>query len=190
LRLSFSLCKDTFIAAGTCSVDRPLVICAAVKSAIALRHPACCCSDTAFHKQREFIMKNTYGASAILIVAGLLLLHCGCSKETRLQRVPMHGAVTMKSGELLNGSITYIPAEGQKGPSATATLKEGKYEFDRTNGPAAGPHTVTITRIVTREDSMKALRSKKPPMQSGVKWTFSAEVADDGQCTKDFAIDQ
>lgn len=124
-----------------------------------------------------------------LVFVGLLLVACGCSRETRLQRVPMHGTITMKSGEQLNGSITYQPEPGHKGPIANATVKDGKYEFDRVNGPTAGPHTVTITRIVSRNDAMRTGRVQQP-LGDRAKWTFSAEVADDGQCVKDFAIDQ
>jgi hypothetical protein len=141
------------------------------------------------NKEREFMMTKKYRVPAVLGVVGVLLLACGCGKETRLQRVPMHGTITMKSGEQLNGSITYQPEPGHKGPTANATVKDGKYEFDRVNGPTAGPHTVTITRIVSRDASMRTGRGQQP-LGDRAKWTFSAEAADDGQCVKDFTIDK
>jgi hypothetical protein len=135
-------------------------------------------------------MTKEIRAFAVLILLGLLSLLCGCGSETRVKRSPVHGTVTMASGERLNGSITFLPAQGQSGPSATTSLAEGKYEFDRTNGPATGPHTVIIRRVVTREDSLKAIRAKQKPRENGAEWTLSADVSETGQGVQDFNIDK
>ena len=131
---------------------------------------------------------SKYRAFAVLILLGLLLLPCGCGGEPGPVRLPVHGTVTMASGERLNGSITFLPAEGQSGPSATTKLEEGKYEFDRTNGPTAGPHTVKMRRVVSRADSLKAIAAKQRPRESGAEWTLSADVTDSGQYLQDFTV--
>ena len=135
-------------------------------------------------------MMSKCRAFAVLILLGLLSLDCGCGGEQDLNRLPVHGTVTMASGERLNGSITFLPAQGQSGPSVTTKLDEGKYEFDRTNGPTAGPHTVIIKRLVSRADSLKAIAAKQPSRVSGAEWTLSADVADNGQYLQDFTLNR
>jgi hypothetical protein len=104
--------------------------------------------------------------------------------------MPMHGALTMKNGEQLNGSITFLPAKGHSGPSATTKVEEGKYEFDRENGPSTGPHTVVVIRKVTRAASMKAIAAKQQTGENGQQWTLAADVKDDGQYKLDFTLDK
>ena len=135
-------------------------------------------------------MASECRAFAVLILLGLLLLNCGCGSETRVKRLPVHGTVTMASGERLTGSITFLPAPGKSGPSATTNLEEGKYAFDGTNGPATGPHTVIIRRVVTRADSLRAIKAKQRPQQNGAEWTLSADVSDSGQSVQDFNLDK
>ena len=119
---------------------------------------------------------------------GLFLLHSGCSRGTKLDRLPVHGTVTLANGEKLNGSITFLPTEGLAGPAANARLKEGSYQFDFENGPTAGPHTVMIKRI----DS----RSRAPQMQADdsatprkSEWNRAVELTNDGQNIQDFQLD-
>jgi hypothetical protein len=120
----------------------------------------------------------------------LPLLSFGCGRETTLDRLPVHGAVTKPDGERLNGSISFIPAPGQKGPSATTKLDEGKYAFDRTNGPTAGPHKVIIKRVISREASRSAIDNKQPIAENGAEWTLSVTVADDGQYLQYLSIER
>jgi hypothetical protein len=134
-------------------------------------------------------MMSKYRAFAVLIFLGLLLVHCGCGRVTSLKRFPVHGTVTMPNGERINGSITFLPAEGQSGPAATATLAEGKYEFDSDNGPTVGPHTVTIRRLVSRSDTMKAISAKQKPLVNA-EWTLKADITAESQGLLDFTIDK
>ena len=80
----------------------------------------------------------------VSIFLGLAPLLGGCGKKG-VERLPLHGTVTVASGEKVNGSITFRPADG-RGPSANVKLAEGSYQFDRKNGPAAGPHIVIVKR--------------------------------------------
>jgi hypothetical protein len=133
-------------------------------------------------------MKRECRFFAVLILLGLFSSICGCSSEHGPDRLPLHGTVTMPNGERLSGSITFIPAQGHTGPSATAKLEEGKYEFDRTNGPTAGPHSVILRRVVSRADSQKAIRENQPNRENGAEWTLSADVAENGKYLQDFTV--
>jgi len=100
----------------------------------------------------------------------------------------MHGTVALASGEKPSGSITFLPTKGRAGPAATTTLAEGSYQFDRSNGPMAGPKTVIVKRFVPRANVLRTLINKKAIPQTNTEWTQSVEVSDDGQCLHDFTL--
>jgi hypothetical protein len=134
---------------------------------------------------------------------GLATLLFGCGRKG-LDRLPVHGTVTFANGEKPDCSIMFKPAKGQPGPSATTKVVNGNYQFDRTNGPTAGPHTVTVARIIHRSlqklSDKKASAEKKPATnkktaadnQAGpdekTEWTESADIADDGRYLQDFTL--
>ena len=106
-----------------------------------------------------------------------------------MERLPVHGTVTLASGEKLSGSITFLPARGRLGPAATTKLAEGRYKFDRHNGPAAGPQTVIVKRVVPRSNVLDSLAKKQPIAKTKGEWTQSAEVSDDGQYLHNFTLE-
>ncbi|MBN2580714.1 MAG: hypothetical protein JXB10_17140 [Pirellulales bacterium] len=128
-------------------------------------------------------------AFAVLILLGFLSLNYGCGRGHHAERLPVRGTVTMASGERLNGSITFVPVRGRSGPSATTKLDAGKYEFDRTNGPTAGPHAVIIKRVVSRTDSMKTIAAGQRSQENIAEWTLSADIVDNGHYLQDLTID-
>ena len=73
----------------------------------------------------------------------LLVLQGGCGNPAELNRLPVFGTITGFPGT--TGSISFIPAPGNKGPGAVASIQNGKYQFDATNGPTPGPHEVLIS---------------------------------------------
>jgi hypothetical protein len=81
-----------------------------------------------------------------MCVSAVLL--AGCSKIGTKHRLAVSGTVTLANQDDINGSISFVPAEGTAGPAAITTLAKGKFEFDRTNGPTAGPHRVIIRRSI------------------------------------------
>lgn len=68
----------------------------------------------------------------------------GCGESDPWPRVPIGGSVTVAGMQAFEGSITFLPAEGTSGPSATATISGGNFQFQTSNGPVAGPHRVMI----------------------------------------------
>ncbi|MGA2255743.1 MAG: hypothetical protein ABSG53_13945 [Thermoguttaceae bacterium] len=103
-----------------------------------------------------------------------------------MNRFPVHGTVTLASGEKLNGSISFLPA---KGPAATTALKEGSYKFDRNNGPVAGPQTVIVTRVFPRSSVMESPPDNKAVPGTKAKWNQSTDISDDGQYVHDFTLE-
>jgi hypothetical protein len=130
------------------------------------------------------------------VLVGLGALLGGCGKGD-IARLPLHGTISLPSGEALTGSITFVPLEGTPGPGATATISEGRYQFDRENGPTAGPHRVTVMRAIPKRLLLESRHSKVPPAakpaaptaEPRMQWTLSADVADDGEYQRDFTLE-
>jgi hypothetical protein len=125
-------------------------------------------------------------ATLTLICLLLVLLPAGCRRGST-DRLPVHGTVKTAAGEQLNASITFLPSDGQKRPAATASVKDGVYHFDRTNGPTAGPTRVIVTRLARREESFPSRGNRPvPPAQS--EWRFALDLSDDGRYLQDFTL--
>ena len=140
---------------------------------------------------------------------GLATLLFGCGRKG-LDRLPVHGTVTFANGEKPDCSIMFKPAKGQPGPSATTKVVNGNYQFDRSNGPTAGPHTVIVTRIVHRSfqpladkkaaaekkaaadkkatANKKTVADNKAGPDEKTEWTESADIGDDGRYLQDFTL--
>jgi hypothetical protein len=101
--------------------------------------------------------------SAIVVIGG-------CRPQNEVSRLPVHGTVTTANGEKPNGSISFIPADGESGPAAMTVLTGGNYQFDRTNGPTAGPHQVIVRKMVSH--------SRTPPSGAGDFKNNSVKTAD------------
>ena len=133
--------------------------------------------------------------TVISIPLGFALLAAGCGGGSA-DRLPLHGTVSVASGEEISGSITFLPAKGQSGPSATAKLDKGRYQFDRGNGPTAGPHTVRVTKFLPRSIPQKTLlenqagaakasrtrpAGKEVSPQPKTEWTQEVDISNDGR---------
>ena len=96
--------------------------------------------------------------------------------------------MTLPSGEKLSGSITFLPAPGRPGPAATTKLAEGSYQFDRSNGPTAGPHTVIIRRVVSRAKMIERLKKGRLSRRLRKRMDSLRRIADDGQYLHNFKL--
>jgi hypothetical protein len=74
-------------------------------------------------------------------LAAMLVVSAGCGKPS-VVRFPVGGSVSVKGNDKLSGSISFEPIV--RGPAATTALENGRYQFDRRNGPAAGRHRVVV----------------------------------------------
>ena len=116
------------------------------------------------------ISNRMAGLCSALVLCGLIP---GCSgRSSGLDRIPVNGTVTSDSDKPLNGSLSFIPAPGTDGPAAITGVVNGKYHFDRSNGPVAGKYRVTFIRPPAPKprDGRRVKNTPEPP-------TFEVDVS-------------
>jgi hypothetical protein len=77
-------------------------------------------------------------------VAGLIFLVAGCNNK---DLAVVEGNVTVGGKPADEGSITFMPADGQ-GPSIGAQINNGKYRFAGNEGLPPGAKSVAITAML------------------------------------------
>lgn len=104
--------------------------------------------------------------------------------------MPLAGTVVGPGGEKFSGSVSFLPPAGASGPAATASLVDGQYRFDASDGPTPGPHRVVVTRSVPKGAVMQAVTgqgaSGVPPK---MRWTLSIDVPDKPPYQCDLKLD-
>jgi hypothetical protein len=100
---------------------------------------------------------------AALAVLALSFTGCGESGDG-LPRQPVAGKVTLDGAPLRLGLISFTPA-GQPEPVASGVIQDGSYVLDRSAGPVAGPHRVSIWARETRPTGRK-VRDPDSPRQT------------------------
>jgi hypothetical protein len=126
----------------------------------------------------------------------LMVVSAGCGSGSNVARLPLEGTIHLGTGETLNGSITFVPAEGRPGPAATTAVVDGKYRFDTTNGPTAGEHRVIVKRIISRgripdpRASSQKTDSKSVTNPAGkVEWSLSCNLKATDAGPRDFTLE-
>jgi hypothetical protein len=74
------------------------------------------------------------------LALGLSVL-AGCAAADRAE---VSGSVTVDGEPVKEGSISFEPAPGNKGPQAGAIIKDGKYHIPAASGPAPGKNVVKL----------------------------------------------
>ncbi len=95
-----------------------------------------------------------------------LSLLVGCTKPDPWGRVALKGNVTtteIGNPDEINGRITIVPAAGNRGPSAVAAIKAGKYEYTAETGPVSGSCRAVIELLEPQPFDPKA----EPGRQAG-----------------------
>lgn len=126
----------------------------------------------------------------------LMAASAGCGSGSSVARLPLEGTIRLNTQETFNGSITFVPAEGRSGPAATTAILEGKYRFDATNGPTAGPHRAIVKRIDSKGKIPEArgnntktdAKSVTNPVGK-VEWTFACDLKATDWGPRDFTLD-
>jgi hypothetical protein len=128
-------------------------------------------------------LTNVVAASFLSLLLALLI--GGCSGSSGEGRLPVYGTVSDSSGEKISGSISFVPDQGTPGSGATASLIQGEYRFDKTNGPTAGRYRVIVTKTTMKDLSGKRAGGPKGPLAGkkdanarspAAPWTLSADV--------------
>jgi len=128
-------------------------------------------------------------------------------------RRPLHGRVQVDGVGIARGSISFLPAEGNSGPAANASIVDGKYSFTKETGPRGGPHRVLIDTFVppgqgdvpAPEQPMRDMKKTDPtafrernaglgpsaeqPQRSAKRhWEVEYSVPEEGVDRKDFEL--
>jgi len=102
---------------------------------------------------KALVGRRTVAARCFALLLTAIVM--GCGRPSGVERLPVFGTVTDAGGDKVSGSISFVPDQGRPGPSAIASIKDGEYRFDKSNGPTAGPHRVIVTRKATKEPVVK-----------------------------------
>ncbi|HZZ27105.1 MAG TPA: hypothetical protein VFE46_03785 [Pirellulales bacterium] len=117
-------------------------------------------------------LREKQAATSLGLLLGVIFALGGCGQRNPLERLPVYGAVALASDEKLSGSITFVPAEGRAGPAATASIVDGRYQFDAENGPTPGP-----SRVLVKRNLPKGALSLEMAKEKMSKDTAAAEKA-------------
>ncbi|MDB5306121.1 MAG: hypothetical protein JWO38_323 [Gemmataceae bacterium] len=88
-------------------------------------------------------MTTVLRAAAVALATGLLVAAGGCGNGGG-GRAAVRGKVTLDGQPVEAGLISFVPAEGTKGPSAGAAVSQGEYEVQGDNLPVPGAYRVEI----------------------------------------------
>jgi len=116
----------------------------------------------------------------LVAAAAAPALLVGCSGGGP-DRIPLRGTVQVGAQPLSTGSISLLPAVGHRGPAATTSIAEGRYEFTRENGPTAGPHRVIVQLSTADKAAMLSEasgRAPRPEPPGKTRWELQVEVPD------------
>ncbi len=91
----------------------------------------------------------------------------GCGSDSNPRRA-IYGNIRIDGLEDGNGSISFFPTDGNRGPAASTAIVAGRYEFTKENGPYAGPHRVMVG-IAAKEPTLPSQDSSAPGKQAVVE---------------------
>lgn len=86
-------------------------------------------------------------------IAFLPAVVIGCQDNAPVRQA-VRGRVVVGTDDAVNGSIMFVPAPGQSGPAASASVNDGAYEFDSAAGPLPGKYRVVLTLDADESESL------------------------------------
>ena len=96
-------------------------------------------------------------------IAWLVCLVQGCSSGgSAWDRVAVSGTVNYAGRPVPDGSITLRPASASGGPTAGATIRDGRFEISENLGPTTGEYQAKLVIVVPDQP---ASRPPRPPMK-------------------------
>lgn len=117
---------------------------------------------------------------AALVAAAL----AGCAAGDGLDRRPIAGVVTLDGRPLAAGSILFEPADAESGTVVGASIRDGRFDVPRRDGPVPGRYAVRIYSASAEQAPPRAGESpRKPrpmveaiPARYNTQSTLTAEV--------------
>lgn len=129
------------------------------------------------------------GVFSMAMATGLV---CGCGGGDRVPRGGIEGSVSFDGTPVEQGTISFVPAEGTKGPATYATITNGRYAIaaeDR--GPVVGKHRVKIEafRDMGKKHPVKGvpLLEQVVPARFNTTTTLVVEI-NQGRNVRDFEL--
>jgi hypothetical protein len=143
-----------------------------------------------------------------LICATVAVAVLGCSKTSSPRRA-IHGTVRLDAADVVSGSISFLPTDGNRGPATTTAIVSGQYRFSEQNGPYGGAYRIVVGIDTTKQSSGAAasaevpapaggklapvaqrrqpVRNREPtPAQAKSQWDATFVVPNEGDQRKDF----
>jgi hypothetical protein len=94
---------------------------------------------------------HTHNLFSVRVVLRACLFGCltcllmGCGGWGAPRRATVDGQVSIDHVALENGTISFSPTDGNSGPTAGGSIKNGSYSIHGEKGPAVGWNLVTIS---------------------------------------------
>lgn len=129
----------------------------------------------------------------LLLSAMTVVALAGCGER---RRMPIEGAVTLDNRPLEKGAIVFRPLAGTPGPTAGATIADGKFAILPSGGPFAGDFVVEITAagrtgrkaINIRTDRLEDEYTQILPARYNSRSELQVEVKDNALNRFEFAL--
>ncbi len=124
-----------------------------------------------------------------ILLACLALMGQGCTGDKGPARIRVMGVVERRAEPLVNGTITFLPANGHEGPAANGVIQNGKFDIPAAEGPTVGPHQVLINLLPGKmsPEFAAGMSGAKTPQRS--RWEFPVEVSND-KADYDFVLNE
>lgn len=120
----------------------------------------------------------------------------GCGGTPGADREAVSGTVTREGIPIDTGTITFRPTGG--GTAASTSITDGKYQFDKLNGPVTGTQKVEIVQFARRGEGPPGTPKKELPILPETRfkgtmppngWLKDAEVVSGHDSPLDFKIE-
>jgi hypothetical protein len=120
-------------------------------------------SEVILMNPRRKLRSQTPTQLMVLFLAPCIFSFAACDSPTLRQ--PISGLVTVDGQSVDQGSITFLPDRGHRGPAASSAITAGNYRFTTENGPTPGDHRV-IVGIETNPNAADSVASTTPSPSS------------------------
>ncbi len=107
---------------------------------------------------------------SLLVAGGSLLLGCDSSN-----RAEVHGTIMLDGQPLPSGMINFLPADGN-GPSAGATIIDGRYEIHSAKGVTPGSNQVMINSLQKTGRTIQSLDQVDEELAEAVPPEYNEET--------------
>lgn len=124
-----------------------------------------------------------------LTVVGVLAICAGCGGQSGPKRWAVQGTVKFQSGTPVDGSISFLPAEGHKGPAANGAIKGGRFSIPQAEGPTSGKHQVIVSLVAGKMASDFAKGPAGKSASKRTRWEFKSDVSEQSTDFK-FALEE